>query len=117
MATHSVSMQGIGEAFLTAKKGTTVTAGYPCGFSANDTVANTAANGTFCGIAAQIRGTLVTVQYQGFVTLPYTGATAPSVGYGILVANGSGGVSTAQSGRSYLISAVDTSGKTVTFML
>ena len=34
MATHSISMQGIGAQCLTAKKGAAATAGYPCQFSA-----------------------------------------------------------------------------------
>ena len=107
MATHSISMQGIGAEFLTAKKGTAATAGYPCHFSANDTVANSASAAAFSGVVAGVRGSLVTVQYKGFVTVPYSG-TAPSVGYGILVADGSGGVKSAQSGNSYLIVNVDT---------
>lgn len=107
MAIHSISMQDIGAAYLTAKKGTAATAGYPCHFSANDTVANSASGADFSGVAAGVRDGLVTVQYAGFVTLPYSG-TAPSVGYGILVADGAGGVKSAQAGRSYLIVHVDT---------
>ena len=116
MATHSISMQGIGAQCLTAKKGTAAPAGYPCHFSANDTVANAASNGAFSGVVAGVRGDLVTVQYRGFVTLAYSG-TAPSVGYGILVADGSGGVKGAQSGDSYLIVNVDTTAKTVCVLL
>ena len=63
-----------------------------------------------------MRGDLVTVQYRGFVTLPYSG-TAPSVGYGILAADGAGGVKGAQSGESYLIVNVDTTAKTVCVLL
>lgn len=116
MATHSISMQGIGAAHLTAKKGTAATAGYPCHFTANDTVANSASAGAFSGVVEGVRGSLVTVQFRGFVTLPYSG-TAPSVGYGILVANGSGGVKSAQSGDSYLIVNVDTTAGTVCLLL
>lgn len=116
MATHSISMQGIGAACLSAKKGTAVTAGYPCHFSANDTVTNSAANGAFSGVAVGIRGSLVTVQYQGFVTVSYSG-TAPTVGYGILVADGSGGVKSAQAGNSYLIVNVDTTAGTLCLLL
>ena len=63
MATHSISMQGIGAQCLTAKK------------------------------------------------------AAPSVGYGILAADGAGGVKGAQSGESYLIVNVDTTAKTVCVLL
>ena len=61
MATHSISMQGIGAQCLTAKKGAAATAGYPCQFSANDTVADAANNGSFSGVVAGVRGDLVTV--------------------------------------------------------
>lgn len=116
MATHSISMQGIGAEFLTAKKGSAATAGYPCHFSANDTVANSASAAAFSGVVAGVRGSLVTVQYKGFVTLPYS-STAPSVGFGILVADGSGGVKSAQSGNSYLIVNVDTTAGTLCLLL
>ncbi len=116
MANHSISMQGIGAQCLSAKKGASGTAGYPCKLSANDTVINAAAGDDFCGVISGVRGTLVTVQYAGFVTLPYTG-TAPSVGYATLVANGSGGVKTAQSGKAYLVTNVNTTAATVTVLL
>ncbi len=116
MANHSISMQGIGEQCLSAKKGASGTAGYPCKFSANDTVVNAASADGFCGVISGVHGTLVTVQYAGFVTLPYTG-TAPTVGYSILVANGGGGVKTASSGKSYLVTKVNSTAGTVTVLL
>ena len=116
MASHTISMQGIGAEHLSAKKGASATAGYPCHFTDNDTVANSAAGTDFSGVIAGERSGLVTVQYHGFVTLPYSG-TAPAVGYGILVADGNGGVKTATSGRSYLVVHVDTAAKTLGLML
>lgn len=116
MAIHSISMQGLGEQCLTAKKGTAATAGYPCHFTASDTVANAANNGAFSGVIAGVRGDLVTVQYRGFVTLPYSG-TAPGVGYAALVADGAGGVKSASSGASYLVASVDTTDHTVCVLL
>lgn len=116
MANHSISMQGIGAQCMSAKKGASGTAGYPCKISANDTVINAASGDAFCGVITGLRGTLATVQYAGFVTLPYS-STAPSVGYAILVADGSGGVKTAQSGKSYLVTNVNTTAGTVTVLL
>ena len=116
MATHSISMQGLGAQCLSAKKGAAVTPGYPCHFTANHTVANTASNGTFCGVIIGVRGSLVTVQYRGFVTLSYSG-TAPGIGYNTLAADGAGGVKSAQSGNSYLVVSVDTSARTVCVLL
>ncbi len=116
MSTHSVSMQGVGASCLSAKKGTAATAGYPCHFSASDTVANSANGAVFSGVIAGVRGELVTVQYRGFVTLPYSG-TAPAVGYATLVANGAGGVKTASGGRSLLVVSVDPTASTVCVLL
>ena len=116
MATHSISMQGIGASCLSAKKGSAATAGWPCHFSASDTVADSANGAVFSGVITGVRGELVTVQYRGFVTLPYSG-TAPTVGFAILVADGAGGVKGAQSGDTYLISNVDTTAKTVCVLL
>ena len=116
MATHSISMQGIGESCLSAKKGSAATVGYPCHFSANDTVADSANGAVFSGVIAGVRDELVTVQYRGFVTLPYTG-TAPAVGYATLAANGAGGVKTASGGRSLLVVSVDTTDSTVCVLL
>lgn len=116
MASHSISMQGIGTEHLSAKAGASVTVGYPCHFIANDTVTNSAVGADFSGVIAGIRSGLVTVQYHGFVTLPYSG-TAPTVGYATLAADGAGGVKTATSGRSYLIVHVDTAANTLGLML
>ena len=116
MATHSISMQGVGASCLSAKKGSAATAGYPCHFTANDTVADSANGAVFSGVIAGVRDELVTVQYRGFVTLPYTG-TAPAVGYANLAANGSGGVKTASGGRSLLVVSVDPTAATVCVLL
>ena len=116
MATHSISMQGVGASCLSAKKGSAATAGYPCHFTANDTVADSANGAVFSGVIAGVRDELVTVQYRGFVTLPYTG-TAPAVGYATLAANGAGGVKTASGGRSLLVVSVDPTAATVCVLL
>ena len=117
MATHSISMQGIGADCLSAKAGASATAGWPCHFSASDTVADSANGAVFSGVIAGVRDGLVTVQYRGFVTLPYTG-TAPAVGYAALAANGAGGVKTVSSGgRSLLVVSVDSTAATVCGLL
>ena len=56
------------------------------------------------------------VRMHGFVTAAYTG-TAPAVGRAILVANGTGGVKTADSGEKYIVVDKDTAAKTVTFLM
>lgn len=103
--------------YFTAKKGATATVGYLCHMSANNTVANTPYNGAFCGVIADNQDTkAIVVQCRGFVTVPYSGM-APSVGYAILTADGAGGVHTAESGNTYLITNVDTTNRLVTLLL
>ena len=93
-----------------------LTAGSVCKVTANDTVGACSAGDAFCGVAGPVRGGMTGVQLHGYVKLPYTGA-APTVGMGALAANGSGGVKTAESGRTFCIVCVDTAAKTVGFFL
>ena len=117
MATTLVSMQGIGAAHVTMLPGTSVTVGHPCVMEGNDKVQNSAAGGEFCGVITAVRAGLVTVQMSGFVTLPYSGDTAPTVGYCALAGDGAGGVKTDASGRSRLVTEVDPTAKTVGLFL
>ena len=72
----------------------------------------------FCGVVRSVSrdGAACTVALGGMVTAGYTG-TAPELGWSILVGDGSGGVKTAATGRSYLVVDVDSDAKTVTFAL
>ena len=56
------------------------------------------------------------VQLGGMATAAYTG-DAPALGFGILVSDGQGGVKTGKTGHSRLIVDVNTTDKTVTFVL
>lgn len=78
-----------------------------------------------CADGDNFHGVIETIDYDqlfgavklaGLVTVPYTGSD-PAVGRTVLVANSTGGVKTAASGNRYLVVDVDTSAKTVTFML
>lgn len=70
-------------------------------------------------VAAVSRGRdACSVQLRGFVTLPYSGTTPPSVGYNALAADGDGGVKLADSSvRQRLVVEVDSTASTVTFLL
>lgn len=72
--------------------------------SANGTVAACAAGDDFCG--------MVTAGY----TVPAEGA-APALGWSGLSADGEGGVQADADGSTYLVVDVDTTAKTVTFVL
>lgn len=113
-----VSFEGIGELAATfyhddATKAELVT------MSGNNRVKDCASGATFIGICTNVNALTAQVQLHGYVQLPYTGSTAPSVGYCRLAANGSGGVSVAGSstGREYLVLDVDTTDAVVGFML
>lgn len=84
--------------------------------SGHGTVAACADGDSFCGMALCCKDDACTVQVGGFVTVGYSGA-APAVGWTALAANGSGGVKTSASGRTYLVAGADTTAKTVTIML
>ncbi len=110
-----VSYEGIGQLCASFVCGVDVTEGALVKASANGTVSKCAAGEEFCGVAAAVShdGTLCSVQLGGFVTAAFSG-TAPTVGFGKLCADGSGGVKTGGE-KSRLIVAVD--GTKVTFML
>lgn len=110
----NISFQGFGEAVTTFKGD--APAGRPVRMQASGTVAAAAADAAFCGVSCGGDGACTGVQLGGYVSLPYSG-TAPAVGYGKLAADGAGGVKTNASGREYLILTVDTTRKTVGFLL
>ncbi|MBQ2774712.1 MAG: hypothetical protein IJF40_02320 [Clostridia bacterium] len=112
----SISVNGFGENVLTFKAAGGLTSGVPVKVSANDTVAACAASNIFCGVAVEVSGGYAGVQLTGFVTLPYTG-TAPTVGLTALSANGNGGVKADSNGNKYLVTNVNTTASTVSFML
>lgn len=88
-----------------------------CKISAAKTVAKTASGDVPFGLVVGLRGGVATVQMGGYVTLPYSG-TAPTVGFGKLAADGSGGMKTVSSGgRDYFICEVDAVAGTVGLFL
>ena len=75
-----------------------------CKMHANDTVAACAAGNDFIGVVVGKRDGLACVQVAGFVTLHYTGTTAPT---------GKGGVAVTENAKKYRVLRVDTAAKTV----
>ena len=90
--------------------------------SANGTVAACAAGDDFCGMVLSVSrgGDACAVALGGMVTAGYfsdSDTAAPALGWCTLVSDGKGGVKTASTGHSYLVTEVNTAGKTVTFVL
>lgn len=114
-----VCFDGIGEQVVTFLNDTSApcAAGDAVALSASGTVKKAAADAVFCGICLGGDGDCAAVQLGGVVTREYTGTTAPSLGYDKLVAAADGKVSAKSTGREYLVLTVDTTAKTVTFVL
>ena len=114
-----VSFEGIGKAVMTFanNEASPAAIGGCVTMAANGEVKAAASGGVFCGVCVSADGGFAAVQTGGVVTCAYSGSTAPSVGYGKLASGGTGSVAVNTSGREYLILAVDTTGKTVTFVL
>ena len=111
----NVSFNGIGDALVTFLT-SNATRGSVVKVSAAGTVALCSAGDAFDGVAVFVDGGYAGVRLGGFVTVKYSG-TAPAVGRAILVADGSAGVKTAESGGTYLVVDRDTTAKTVTIKL
>lgn len=113
----NISYEGIGQWAATFAC-TGVTAGHVVKVSGNGNAAACSADDGFDGVAVAVArdGEACSVAMGGMQTVCYTG-TAPTAGWNILTADGSGGVKTAESGKSYLAVDVDTTAKTVTIVL
>jgi hypothetical protein len=107
---------GFAQQVLTMTTAASLDCGTPVSLSGNFTAAAASNGDAVFGVALSCRDGVCAVQVQGAVTLPYTGS-APTVGFGSLVCNGSGGVKTSAEGTPTRILAVDSVQNTVTFML
>lgn len=84
--------------------------------SGNGAVSACNAGENFCGVAEAVRNGYCGVQMSGLACVKYSG-TAPTPGEVKLAADGQGGVSTASSGNSYLVVAVDEAAETCVIKL
>ena len=113
----NVSFNGFGDKLVTflnngAQQGVVVKV------SAAGTVAPCSAGNAFDGVAAFVDGSYAGVHLRGFVTVAYSGVTAPTVGHTKLVADGDGGVKVdATNGKEYLVVGVDTTAKLATILM
>ena len=92
-------------------------AGVPVSISANGTVAACAAGGQLAGVAISADKGMNAVQLYGYVQLPYSGTTAPTLGFNELVGDGACGVKTASGGRKCLVVELDTTAKRIGLFL
>lgn len=113
----AISFDAIGEKYVTFYAASGAEKGDVCKMTDNAEVGACSAGDDFCGIIESVRGSVASVLLGGFVELPYSGLTAPEVGFSTLVADGDGGVTVDEDGRSFLVVSVDTTAKTVGFCL
>lgn len=112
-----VSFEGIGQEIMTFTVNEAApAAGNAVVLSGNGEVQQAGTGSAFIGICKSVCDGFAAIQTRGVVTCAYTGSTAPAVGYGKLAA-AKDSVSVNNAGREYLILAVDSTAKTVTFVL
>jgi hypothetical protein len=92
--------------------------GIPVKVSAAQTVAKCANTNDFDGVLETIDhdNGFGAVRIRGVKTLVYSG-DAPAAGMTVLVADGTGKVKTAETGKKYLVLDINTTAKTVTFLM
>ena len=113
----AISFGAIGEKYVTFLADETAEDGVLCKVTDNGTVGACDEGDAFCGVITQVRGGTASVLMGGYTELPYSGTTAPTVGFSTLSADGEGGVAADEDGREYLIVKVDTTEKTVGLFL
>ena len=75
-----ITMEGIAQECATFQTANTLSPGIPCKLIAKMSGAPCHDGDEFIGVAARQDGTLCSVIFRGFVTLPFSGTT-PSYGY------------------------------------
>ena len=112
------SYEGIGQWAATFAC-SSVSVGQVVKVSSNGTVSACSAEDAFGGMVLAVSrgGDACTVALGGMVTADYSGESAPTVGWCTLSADGTGGVAADEDGRAYLVVDVNTTDKTVTFVM
>lgn len=111
----AISYESIGQVCITCTN-SGAAENVPCKIIYNNSISSCLDGNAIHGVVVATRGSLATVAISGFVTLPYTG-TAPTLGFCPLAAASSGKVKKLDGAHEYLVISVDTTSKTVTFLL
>ena len=111
-----ISYQSIAQECISINEKAHIPAGQPCKMYAADTVAQALKGEPFIGIVVNSRELLANVAVRGFVTVKYSG-DAPTVGKVGLCGGDNGTVTVSETAPTYLVVSVDTTEKTVTFLL
>lgn len=122
MVREGAQVTAVGDGYCWLKACDDLAEGELVKVSANGTVAACAAGDDFCGMVLSVGrgGDACAVALGGMVTAGYTvpaEGAAPALGWSGLSADGEGGVQADADGSTYLVVDVDTTAKTVTFVL
>ncbi len=112
----NISLLGLGETTATFEAESRVTVGMPVKMSGDGRVGPCALKDKFFGVAVNVRGGYAAVQISGYARVQYSG-TAPAVGYQTLNGAGDGTAQVEATGRSLLVTDVDTAAKTCGILL
>ena len=112
------SFEGIGQWAATFSCGSDVAEGQVVKISENGKVAACSADEAFAGVVMAVGrdGAACSVALGGIVAATYSGSD-PALGWTGLAADGTGGVKASEAGREYLVMEVDSTAKTVAFVL
>ncbi len=118
----NVGFEGIGRTVATfackaGEEDTLPAVGDVVTLSASGEVKKSAAKEHFAGVCVSRNGGYAGVQIRGAITLPYTGDSAPTVGYNGFTAGSDKAVQVSADGIKRLTMAVDTQTKAVTILL
>ena len=113
----SISFKGYKANNITLEAGEGLKVGSPVGFDANGKAVCASANAKFIGVCTAIRDDWASIQTDGYVEVEYSGS-APTLGITALVADSNSKVKAdANSTYFYKVLSVDTTAKTVGFIL
>ena len=112
-----VSFEGIGEQVISFEAASGTQKNEFVKISANNKVANCSADDVFAGYCINTEAGFADVKTHGYIEVPYTGTTAPTVGFATLTAAGSGKVQADEDGREYLVIKVDSTNAVVGFIM
>lgn len=105
-----ICLQGYNSKYITMKCAGEADAGDLLVMDSNNTVKKAAA-GKFIGILHSLRGEYALVQTGGYAVVPYSGDTAPTLGFSTLAADSNADAVVNAAGREVLVVEVDTTAK------
>lgn len=112
----NISFKGFNNNCMTFNAGESAEIGAPAALDENGKIVNAEADEKFLGVICNVRNGITGVQLEGYTELKYTGS-APTLGWDSLSADGNGGVKVDANGVPYRVLKVDTTAKTVGFIL